>query len=349
MEAEAGWRQRCGSKIIRKPFFGNGVELTGMKRLLFIYNPLAGKGMIRNSLSDILEEFSSGGYEVVVHPTTGSMDAARTVEECGDSFDLIVCGGGDGTLDEVVTGMQTGRFSRPIGYIPSGSTNDYASSLRIPKKMRMAARAVMDGSVFSCDIGRMNDNYFVYVAAFGAFVNVSYDTPQDMKNLLGHLAYLVRGAQSLPSLKSYHMHYESLENSGTDDFMLGMITNSNSVGGFEGITGRAVTLNDGVFEVTLIRMPPMLAVEWPGILGALIGGTENKNVITFKTSRLELWFDQPVSWTKDGEYGGDHSHLVIENIPQALPILIPQKEKENLLPLQREGGELNESLKNLSI
>ena len=119
MEAEAGWRQRCGSKIIRKPFFGNGVELTGMKRLLFIYNPLAGKGMIRNSLSDILEEFSSGGYEVVVHPTTGSMDAARTVEECGDSFDLIVCGGGDGTLDEVVTGMQTGRFSRPIGYIPS--------------------------------------------------------------------------------------------------------------------------------------------------------------------------------------------------------------------------------------
>ena len=146
------------------------------------------------------------------------------------------------------------------------------------------------------------------------------------------------------------MHYESLENSGTDDFMLGMITNSNSVGGFEGITGRDVTLNDGVFEVTLIRMPPMLVVEWPGILTALMNGSENKNVITFKTSRLELWFDQPVSWTKDGEYGGDHSHLVIENIPQALPILIPDRERDNIFSAQRkDSAELNESLKNLSI
>lgn len=325
------------------------MELTAMKRLLFVYNPFAGKGMIRTSLSYILEEFSANGYEVVVHPTSGVMDAARTVEECGDSFDLIVCGGGDGTLDEVVTGMQTGRFLRPIGYIPAGSTNDYASSLGIPKKMRMAAQAVMNGSVFSCDIGRMNDSYFVYVAAFGAFVNVSYDTPQDMKNMLGHLAYLVRGAASLPTLKSYHMHYESSESSGTDDFMLGMITNSNSVGGFEGITGRDVTLNDGVFEVTLIRMPPMLAVEWPGILTALMNGSENKNVITFKTSRLELWFDQPVSWTRDGEYGGDHSHLVIENIPEALPIMIPDRERDNMIPQLKDSAELNESLKNLSI
>ena len=320
-----------------------------MKKLLFIYNPLAGKGMIRNYLSDILEEFSANGYEVVVHPTTGTMDAARVVEEYGDSFDLIVCGGGDGTLDEVVSGMQTGHFLRPLGYIPAGSTNDYASSLGIPKKMRMAAQAIMNGSVFPCDIGRMNDSFFVYVAAFGAFSNVSYDTPQDMKNMLGHLAYIVRGAQSLPSLKSYHMHYESDEKSGTDDFMLGMITNSNSVGGFEGITGRDVTLNDGVFEVTLIRMPPILAVEWPGLLSALMNGSENRNVITFKTSRLEIWFDQPVSWTRDGEYGGDHSHLVIENIPEALPIIIPDRNRENLLPTQKELPELNESLKNLSI
>ena len=189
----------------------------------------------------------------------------------------------------------------------------------------------------------------MYVAAFGAFVNVSYDTPQDMKNMLGHLAYLVRGAASLPTLKSYHMHYESDESSGTDDFMLGMITNSNSVGGFEGITGRDVTLNDGVFEVTLIRMPPILAVEWPGILSALMSGSENKNVVTFKTSRIEVWFDQPVSWTRDGEYGGDHSHLVIENIPQALPILVPEEDKQGLLSESEESIQLNESLKNLSI
>ncbi len=320
-----------------------------MKRLLFIYNPFAGKGMIRNSLSYILEEFSGSGYEVVVHPTTGSKDASRTVEEYGDSFDLIVCSGGDGTLDEVVTGMQAGRFSRPLGYIPAGSTNDYALSLGIPREMRNAARSVMDGSVFLSDIGRMNDSYFVYVAAFGAFVNVSYDTPQDMKNMFGHLAYIVRGAQSLTSLKSYHLHYESKESSGTDDFMLGMVTNSNSVGGIGGITGPDVTLNDGVFEVTLIRMPAMLAVEWPMILSALLNGTDNKYLITFKTSRIEFWFDEPISWTKDGEFGGDLKHVVIENIPKALPIILPQKNTEYLLPTQRENSELNESYKHLSI
>jgi YegS/Rv2252/BmrU family lipid kinase len=320
-----------------------------MKRLLFIYNPFAGKGLIRSNLSFILEEFSANDFEVVVHPTAGVKDAARVVEECGSSFDLIVCSGGDGTLDEVVSGMQAGRFTRPLGYIPAGSTNDYASTLGIPKQMTMAARSIMEGTLFSCDIGRMNDNYFVYVAAFGAFVNVSYDTPQDMKNLFGHLAYIVRGAQSLASLKSYHLHYESSENSGTGDFMLGMITNSNSVAGFGGITGPDVTLNDGVFEVTLIRMPQILAVEWPAILTALMNGSENKNIVAFKTSRLELWFDENVTWTRDGEFGGEHSHIVIENLPEALPIIIPDRNRENMLPPQRENPELNESLKHLSV
>lgn len=320
-----------------------------MKRLLFIYNPMAGKGMIRNSLSYILEEFSGNGYEVVVHPTVGSKDATRVVQECGDSFDMIVCSGGDGTLDEVVTGMQTGRLNVPLGYIPAGSTNDYASSLGIPMEMQRAARAVMNGSIFSCDIGRMNDSYFVYVAAFGAFVNVSYDTPQDMKNMLGHMAYIVRGMQSLASIKSYHMHYESKESSGTGDFVLGMITNSNSVGGFKGITGHDVTLNDGVFEVTLIRMPQIPAVELPALLPALMSGTENKNLVTFKTSRLEMWFDEDIAWTRDGEYGGDHRHLVIENLSEALPIIIPDEGQTAELTAHDREAELNDSLRNLSI
>ena len=173
-----------------------------MKRMLFIYNPKAGKGEIRMSLSYILEEFSGNGYEVVVHPTAASKDATRVVQECGDNFDLIVCSGGDGTLDEVVTGMQTGRFSRPLGYIPAGSTNDYAQSLGIPKQMRNAARSIMNGSVFDCDLGRLNDSYFVYVAAFGAFVDVSYDTPQDTEqstSLLGLAAELLFGRAPVSS------------------------------------------------------------------------------------------------------------------------------------------------------
>ncbi len=316
-----------------------------MKRLLFIYNPMAGKGMIRSYLSDILEEFSGNGYELVVHPTMGPKDATRIVQECGDTFDIIVACGGDGTLDEAVTGLQTGHLDLPLGYIPAGSTNDYASSLGIPVQMRRAARSVMRGSVFPCDIGKMNDSYFVYVAAFGAFVNVSYDTPQDMKNMLGHMAYIVRGMQSLATIKSYHMHFESQERSGTGDFMLGMITNSNSVGGFKGITGRDVTLNDGVFEVTLIEMPSVPPVELPAVLTALVSRGENKHIITFKTSRIEIWFDEEVSWTRDGEFGGNHKYLVIENLPKALPIIVPDETMQDEEMTAQRESELSEAMR----
>lgn len=296
-----------------------------MKRMLFIYNPRSGKGVVREQLSYIIEEFSKEDYEIVVHPTIGPRDATRITQEFGDSFNLIVCSGGDGTLDEVVTGMQTGRFTRPLGYIPAGSTNDYAASLGIPRKMTRAARAILEGTVYQCDLGRLNDSYFVYVAAFGAFVEVSYDTPQDMKNLLGHAAYVIKAMQSLNTLKAYHLRYESAEGSGEGDFLYGMITNSDSVGGFKGITGRDVTLNDGVFEVNLIRMPA-LAVEYPAIVNSLLNKTPNKNIVTLKTARIEFWMDEPVSWTRDGEFGGKRKHTVVENIPRAIPIIIPKGE-----------------------
>lgn len=296
-----------------------------MKRMLFIYNPRSGKGVVREQLSYIIEEFSKEDYEIVVHPTIGPRDATRITQEFGDSFNLIVCSGGDGTLDEVVTGMQTGRFTRPLGYIPAGSTNDYAASLGIPRKMTRAARAILEGTVYQCDLGRLNDSYFVYVAAFGAFVEVSYDTPQDMKNLLGHAAYVIKAMQSLNTLKAYRLRYESAEGSGEGDFLYGMITNSDSVGGFKGITGRDVTLNDGVFEVNLIRMPA-LAVEYPAIVNSLLNKTPNKNIVTLKTARIEFWMDEPVSWTRDGEFGGKRKHTVVENIPRAIPIIIPKGE-----------------------
>lgn len=296
-----------------------------MKRMLFIYNPWSGKGVVREQLSYIIEEFSKEDMEIVVHPTIERKDATRITQEFGDSFDLIVCSGGDGTLDEVVTGMQTGRFTRPIGYIPAGTTNDYASSLGIPKQMRTAARSIMEGSVFQCDLGRLDDSYFVYVAAFGLFVNVSYDTPQDLKKRFGHAAYVIRGMQELPNLRAHHLRYESKESSGEGNFLLGMITNSDSVGGFKGITGPDVTMNDGVFEVVLIK-EPVLPVEYPMMINAILNKAPNKNIINFKTSRLEIWFDEAVDWTRDGEFGGSRKHTVIENIPRAIPIIIPQEE-----------------------
>lgn len=313
----------CGDDDVSGSRADNGGGRFAVKRMLFIYNPYSGKGIVRTHLSYILEEFSKADYEIVVHPTIEPLDATRVTQECGDSFDMIVCSGGDGTLDEVVTGMQTGRFTRPLGYIPAGSTNDYASSLGIPKEMTKAARAIMNGRIFQSDLGRMNDSYFVYVAAFGAFVEVSYDTPQDMKNLLGHAAYVIKGMQSLTSLKAYRLRYESAESKGEGEFLFGMITNSISVGGFKGITGSGVNLDDGLFEVSLFRMPA-LAVEYPAMINSVLNKTSNRNVIKFKTSRVEFWFEEPASWTRDGEFGGNPRHVVVENIPRAIPIIVSE-------------------------
>ena len=292
-----------------------------MKRMLFIYNPKAGKGMIRNKLSYILEEFGKGIYEIVVHPTREPEEAIRVVAEYGGSFDMIACSGGDGTLNEVITGLKRGNWTTPVGYIPAGSTNDFGSSLGIPKEMQEAARSIMTGTVFDCDLGQLNDGYFVYVAAFGVFTEVSYKTSQDSKNMLGHLAYILEGMKSLGNIQNWSMRFLSEQVSGEGKFLYGMITNSNSVGGFKGITGQDVTLNDGEFEVTLIEDPENI-IEWPGIINALLNGEKNKYVIAFKSSRVEFFFDEKVPWTRDGEYGGSYEHAVVINLPKALPIIV---------------------------
>ncbi len=304
-----------------------------MKKLLFIYNPKAGKGEIRSQLSHILEELAKQDYEIVIHPTREAQDAVRVVRDQGEGFDLLVCSGGDGTLDEVVTGMQLAGLRTPLGYIPAGSTNDFAASLGIPRQMRRAAKVITEGIPYECDLGKLNDNYFVYVAAFGVFTDVSYKTSQDWKNMLGHLAYILEGVKSLSSVKSWRMRMESAEYSGSGEFFYGMITNSNSVGGFKGITGKNVTLNDGMFEVTLIRKPENF-IEWPLIINALVTGEKNPYVISFKASRLEVFGQDEVPWTRDGEYGGSHCHTVIENLPKAFSILIPEHPEA----LQEDSG-----------
>ena len=293
------------------------------KKMLFIYNPRAGRGLIREQLSDIVEEFTSNDMEVVVHPTRKARDATMTVAMRGKNFDLIVCSGGDGTLDEVVTGMMAGELSVPIGYIPAGSTNDYAMSVGITNEFMDAARDICRGHVREMDVGRLNEGYFIYVAAFGAFTDVSYRTSQESKNLLGHLAYLLEGMKALPSLKGWKMTFRSKEMSGEGEFLYGMITNSNSVGGFKGITGKNVDLNDGLFEVTLITVTDNL-LELPAIAGALLNGDRNPHIITFKTSHLEFEAEELVPWTTDGEYGGTYRTIVVENIQGALPLIVPE-------------------------
>ena len=296
-----------------------------MKKLLFIYNPRAGKGAVRTMLSYILEEFSRYDMDITVHPTMRSRDAAEIMQREGSMYDLVVCSGGDGTLDEVVDGMMRGGFKVPVGYIPAGSTNDFADSLGIPRQMADAAEAIMKGKLFSCDVGKLNNEHFIYVAAFGAFTEVSYSTSQESKNMLGHLAYILEGMRSLPAIKSWKLEYESSEARGKGAFLYGMVTNSNSVGGFKGITGKDVSLNDGLFEVTLIKDPGNV-LEWPNIINALLNQMPDKNVITFKTSHVVFRSKQEIPWTTDGEFGGSYKEAVLDNLPKALPIILGRQD-----------------------
>ncbi|MDO4324100.1 MAG: YegS/Rv2252/BmrU family lipid kinase [Lachnospiraceae bacterium] len=292
-----------------------------MKKMLFVYNPRSGKGLIRSHISAILETFSAGGYEVTVYPTRKGKDASNIVEERAAEFEVIVCSGGDGTLDEVVTGLMHSGERRRIGYIPAGSTNDFGNSLGIPKQMEQAAELIVQGEPFSCDIGKFNEDYFVYVAAFGFLTDVSYQTNQELKNVLGHTAYLIEGMKRVGSWKSYSLRIESDEFQDEGEFMYGMITNSTSVGGFKGLPGKNIELNDGLFEVMLVRTPQNL-VDWQEVLTAVVMKDESsKNVVRFKTRRLVITSDEPVAWTRDGENGGEHTLVEMTNLHQMLDIM----------------------------
>ncbi len=302
-----------------------------MKKALFIINPHSGKGLIKNHVLEILDILVKDGYEVTVYPTQGKEDASRAMRERKKSYELVVCSGGDGTLDEIVTGMIQSGFKTTIGYIPAGSTNDFANSLKIPSTMKKAAEVVVDGTVFSCDVGRFNDDVFVYIAAFGLFTEVSYGTPQEMKNMLGHIAYILEGVKHLQNIKSYHLKVTSVSENGEervieDDFIYGMVTNSYSVGGFKSIAGNVfkgrIALNDGLFEVTLIKMPknPM---ELNSILAALaIQNIDTEYMYSFKAGSLTVEAQEEIAWTLDGEFGGTHKKVTLINEKQAMDIMV---------------------------
>ncbi|MDO4731873.1 MAG: YegS/Rv2252/BmrU family lipid kinase [Clostridia bacterium] len=302
------------------------IEVTkkeGGKNLLFIYNPKAGKGKIKKHLFDIIDIFSHAEYALTVSPTKCPGDACNIVKQCDKNFyDLIVCSGGDGTLNDVVAGMAQSEKKIPIGYIPAGSTNDFARSLGLSNDMVTAAKDILKGNVFSYDVGRFNDQAFVYIAAFGLFTEVSYATDQNLKNTLGHMAYILKGARSLPSIKAYHISIESKEFSAEGNFIYGMITNSYSVGGFKNITGKDIKLDDGEFEVTLIRRPSCLSELNSIVTSLLTHRMDSSCIYTFKTSQLKVKSKEEICWTLDGEFGGAHKAVLIHNEQKKLSFLV---------------------------
>ncbi len=292
-------------------------------KVLFIFNPHSGKGLIRNDLLEIVDIMVKASYDVTIYTTQSQGDAIQKVEKEAKNFDRIICSGGDGTLDEVVTGLIQSGVDIPVGYIPAGSTNDFANSLGIPKGMIEAAKVAVTDQRFPCDVGCFNGDTFVYVAAFGLFTEVSYQTSQELKNILGHVAYILEGAKSLHDISSHKIQVEHDGVVIQDDFIYGMVTNSISVGGFKGITGSDVHLDDGVFEVTLIRNPRN-PIELNEILACLTSLIDDSDLIySFKTNEIRFISKEPVGWTLDGEFGGEHMELTIKNLQKRIEIIAP--------------------------
>lgn len=290
--------------------------------MLFIYNPHAGKGRVKTRLADLQDAFARAGWLIIAHPTQGPGDAAAAAAELGGSVDRVVCCGGDGTLHEVISGLMALKHRPEIGYIPAGTTNDFSRNLRLPRGMDARAETAAAGCPRPVDVGRFNDQYFIYVAAFGAFTDVSYDTPQSFKNLFGHLAYVLEGAARLPNLHSYHLTVESDAGREEGDFIYGMVSNTVSVGGFQS-RGHNVSLDDGLFEVVLIRFPQNPA-QFQSILTYLMqGGTGDAGgmVTQLRTANLRVTSQAPLPWTLDGEYGGDPTDTRIQVVKQTVSIV----------------------------
>ena len=293
-----------------------------MKKLMFIFNPRSGKEQIRGQLMGILDIFTKAGFDIHVHVTQSQKDCVEWVKDYAGRMDVLVVSGGDGTLNEAVTGMMNLERLPLLGYIPAGSTNDFAASLGLPKSMQEAAADIVEGSPYPIDIGRFcKDQYFVYIAGFGAFTEVSYLTPQDKKNWLGHNAYVLEGVKSLAGLKPRHMRVEWDDQVLEEDFVFGMVTNTISVGGFKGLVNQSVALNDGEFEVLLIRMP-RTPVDLTNIIDYMFLEEEpNEYVYKFKTRAIRMVSDAPVDWVLDGEFGGSRTEVEIVNLQKKIRIL----------------------------
>lgn len=287
--------------------------------MLFVFNPLSGKAKIRHKIYEIIKYYTDQGYLVSAYPTKASGDGYTFVRNLNEEYSLLVCSGGDGTLNEIVSGLMDAGTNTRLAYIPSGSTNDFARSVGIPLELNRAMEISCYGKLIQIDIGRINNRYFIYVAGFGAFTKVSYSTPQKIKNHFGYLAYILLGIKELSELHAYNMSIQYDDGNISGAFIVGLIMNSFSIGGFRNPISILTKLDDGIFEVILIKMPQNI-LELQEIVTALLGDSiESKHIIYFQTSYLEIQ-SEPMEWVIDGEYGGKFETAKIENINQAITL-----------------------------
>lgn len=292
-------------------------------KTLFIYNPNSGQRLIKHSLWDILNNFAKEEYDLTVFPTKKSKECIEYIKENGSKFDLIVVSGGDGTLNEAVNGLMSLKKKKPLlGYIPAGTTNDFAATHKISKDMVEASNQVVaQNEVVKIDLGKFNDTYFDYIAAFGAFTDVAYNTPQDIKNHLGHLAYLIAGIQAIKDISKYKLHIHTKDLDIEDNFIFGMITNTYQVGGLYKFDDKEVKLDDGQFEVTLVKYAND-ARELAEMAASLLDErVKNDLVLRFKCDELTIESKKNIPWTLDGENGGKSKKVDIKVINKPISII----------------------------
>ena len=293
-----------------------------MKKLLLILNPCSGKKKASHALADVVNVFNRGGYDVTGYITAARGDATKVVAQRAPEFDLVVCAGGDGTFNETISGLLAGGHDTPIGYLPAGSTNDFASSLHLSKNLVEAARDIVEGTPRRLDVGRFNDRYFSYVASFGAFTRASYATSQNVKNALGHLAYILSGIKELAYIRSRRLRF-TLDDGRVleDEYIFGAISNSTSVAGILTLSEDLVDMNDGVFELLLVRKPENL-LELNDCVLALTTQDYHTPMLTFTSARsVEIEAPADMDWTLDGEREPGSAHCRAENLHDAIRIV----------------------------
>jgi YegS/Rv2252/BmrU family lipid kinase len=293
------------------------------KRLLLLFNKMAGKGKIAKHLAEIIDTFTKNGYLVTAVTTQHPDHMQELITERASGYDMLVVSGGDGSLQEAVSGLvQLPKDQRPLfGYIPAGSTNDFARSIGIPSDMVKAAEVISKGQAVSCDLGSFGPEYFTYVAAFGAFTEVTYATPQEFKNLIGHQAYFIEGVKSIPNIRPIRMRVELEDEVIEGEFIYGMISNSKSVGGVKNWAGKDVVLDDGIYELTLVRSVenPLLLNE---IIPQLFTGRSSEYVIRKKCASARILTEEPLEWVLDGEFGGAYEDVEFRAMQKEIEICI---------------------------
>ena len=294
-----------------------------MENLFLVVNPKSGTGKIKTELFKVCEIFTRAGYRVTVHVTTKRGDATETVRQLSGDYGTIVVCGGDGTLNEVITGIMDNPNTYKIGYIPSGTLNEWSQGLKISRSIGKAARDIVSGRIVELDIGKFGNKYFTYTASFGAFTDASYSAPQNVKNVLGQVAYVLEGFKSLGKIKPVHLRFETEKEVYEGDYLFGAISNSMSVGGIIKFDKAQVALNDGEFEGILIENPDNIA-DLNDIIDAIVTHRFNRKCIKqFKAREIKVTSRASLDWTLDGEHAKSEKTAEITNINKAIKFIIP--------------------------